>query len=82
MNLTAAELANLSELTFTNQPSASTPILINVTGGTFTGQIPNLAGVSGSQAPYMMWNFPTASEYHGDRRRDDRGHALRARTRP
>ena len=61
LNLTAAELANLSELTFTNQPSASTPILINVTGGTFSGQIPNLAGVSGSQAPYMMWNFPTAT---------------------
>ena len=61
LTLSSVDLSRLSEITFTNQPSASTPILINVTGTTYLGNIPNLAGVSGSQAPYMLWNFPDAT---------------------
>ena len=60
LTLTGAELDNLSEITFTNQPTASTPLLVNVVGN-FSGTTPNLAGVSGTQAPFMLWNFATAS---------------------
>src|SRR4051812_19358542 len=61
LTLSAPELDHLSEITFSNQPSASTPLLVNVTGSTYLGDIPNLAGVSGSQAPFMLWNFPDAT---------------------
>ena len=29
-------------------------------GDRFNGQIPNQAGIGGSQAPYILWNFPQA----------------------
>ena len=29
-------------------------------GDPFNGQIPNQAGIGGSQAPYILWNFPQA----------------------
>ena len=60
LNLTAAELGQLTEITYRTAPSASMPLLINVTGD-YTGTFPNQAGVSGNQAPYILWNFPTAS---------------------
>ena len=60
LTLTGDELDNLSEITFTNPPTASTPLLVNVVGN-FSGTTPNLAGVSGNQAPFMLWNFATAS---------------------
>ena len=58
--MTTADLANLSEITYLNPPTASTPLLINVVGDPFKGQIPNQAGIGGSQAPYILWNFPQA----------------------
>ena len=61
LTMTTTELANLSEITYTNQPSASMPLLINVVGDSFTGQMPNHPGVSGNQAPYILWNFPEAT---------------------
>ncbi len=61
LELTTGELGDLSSLTFRDPPTANTPLLVNVIGGIYTGNIPNLAGVSGSQAPYMLWNFPQAS---------------------
>ncbi|HET6938342.1 MAG TPA: collagen-binding domain-containing protein [Nocardioides sp.] len=61
LTVTAADLANLSEITYTNQPTATTPLLINVTGDQFTGRMPNHPGASGSQAPYILWNFPDAT---------------------
>lgn len=60
LNLTAAELGQLTEITYRTPPSASTPLLINVSGD-YSGTFPNQAGVSGSQAPYILWNFATAS---------------------
>jgi choice-of-anchor A domain-containing protein/LPXTG-motif cell wall-anchored protein len=60
LSLTAAELDDLSELTFVDQPTAGTPLLVNVTGTGFDGNVPNLAGVGGAQAPYILWNFPDA----------------------
>ena len=61
LTVSATDLDNLSEITFVDQPSSTQPLLINVTGATFDGTTPNLAGVSGTQAPYILWNFPTAS---------------------
>ncbi|HTR69180.1 MAG TPA: collagen-binding domain-containing protein [Mycobacteriales bacterium] len=61
LTMSTADLANLSEITFTNQPTASTPLVVNVTGSAFNGNIPNLAGIGGSQAPYILWNFPQAT---------------------
>ena len=61
LNLTAADFANLSEITFGSSPTDQTPLIVNVIGSAFAGNIPNQAGISGSQAPYMLWNFPQAS---------------------
>ncbi len=61
LQMSTQDLANLSEITFTNQPSASTPLVVNVTGAAFNGTIPNLAGIGPAQAPYILWNFPQAS---------------------
>ncbi|QDP96065.1 choice-of-anchor A family protein [Microlunatus elymi] len=61
LTLHPGELGNLSELSFRDQPSADTPLLINIVGGGYDGVFPNLAGVSGAQAPYMLWNFPDAT---------------------
>src|SRR4051794_41167127 len=60
LQMTTRDLANLSEITFTNQPTAQTPLVVNVSGSLFDGDIPNLAGISDAQAPYIMWNFPQA----------------------
>ncbi|MCG7527484.1 choice-of-anchor A family protein [Streptomyces sp. OfavH-34-F] len=66
LRLTGEQLNNLSELVFDNQPTASTPFVVNVdttgTDGTYVWHLPNLAGVSGDQAPYMLWNFPDATD--------------------
>ena len=60
LEMTTQDLGNLSEITFTNQPTADTPLVVNVTGDAFTGTVPNLAGIGGGQAPYILWNFPQA----------------------
>ena len=62
LTLSSTDLRHLSEITYTNQPTASTPLLINVTGTSYLGNIPNQAGVSGNQAPYILWNFPDATK--------------------
>ena len=66
LRLTGEQLNNLSEITFDNQPNANTPFVVDVdttgTDGTYVWHIPNLAGVSGDQAPYMLWNFPDATD--------------------
>ena len=61
LEVAATDLANLSEMTFTSPPTADTPLLINVTGPTFNGRMPNMAGVGSGQAPYILWNYPTAT---------------------
>lgn len=61
LQMSTEDLANLSEITFTNSPSASTPLVVNVTGESYSGDTPNLAGIGGSQAPYILWNFPQAT---------------------
>ncbi|NUT05151.1 MAG: choice-of-anchor A family protein [Hamadaea sp.] len=65
LNITAEDLGNLAEITFTNPPSASMPLIVNVdttgVGGDFAWNSPNLAGAGSAQAPYMLWNFPDAT---------------------
>ncbi|MDT0268679.1 choice-of-anchor A family protein [Streptomyces sp. DSM 44915] len=66
LHLTGEELNDLGEITFQNQPSASTPLVIVVdttaTGGVFEWDVPNLAGIGGAQAPYILWDFPDATD--------------------
>jgi choice-of-anchor A domain-containing protein len=61
LEMSTQDLANLSEITFVNQPSASTPLVVNVTGASYNGNTPNLAGIGGANAPYILWNFPQAT---------------------
>jgi len=59
LNIAASDLSQIKVLTFLNQPAQDTPLLINVTGtGSFDWTSPNMAGVSGTQAPYILWNLP------------------------
>ncbi|TXB61881.1 collagen-binding domain-containing protein, partial [Phaeodactylibacter luteus] len=61
-NTTVAELQSYNSLTFNQQPSASSPLIVNVqTGGSFSWNIINQAGIGSLQAPYMIWNFYDAS---------------------
>ncbi|WP_424852319.1 collagen-binding domain-containing protein [Streptomyces sp. SAI-170] len=65
VRLTGEELDDISTLTFLNPPAADTPVLFVVdttgTDGAFTWNTPTLAGVSGANAPYMLWDFPDAT---------------------
>ncbi|MFI6652547.1 collagen-binding domain-containing protein [Streptomyces sp. NPDC050529] len=66
LDLTGEDLNNLAEITFDTPPSATTPFVVNVdttgTDSAYVWHVPNLAGVSGDQAPYMLWNFPDATD--------------------
>ncbi|MDG4820997.1 choice-of-anchor A family protein [Asanoa sp. WMMD1127] len=62
LNLTGDEFNNLSDLTFNTQPSADTPVLVNVrTGADYEWRTTNFAGVGDTQAPYILMNFPDAT---------------------
>ncbi|GIF54515.1 hypothetical protein Air01nite_06100 [Asanoa iriomotensis] len=62
LRLTGDEFNNLSDLTFNTQPSAATPLLVNVdTGESFEWRTANFAGVSDNQAPFILMNFPHAT---------------------
>ncbi|MFE4697963.1 collagen-binding domain-containing protein, partial [Streptomyces sp. NPDC056738] len=66
LRLTGEQLDNIGTLTFLDEPSADTPLLIDVdttgTGGDFIWHTPTMAGVSGDQAPYILWNFADATD--------------------
>ncbi|MFG3236426.1 SpaA isopeptide-forming pilin-related protein [Streptomyces antibioticus] len=66
LRLTGEQLNNIDELTFQDEPTADTPLLINVdttgSAGVLTWNTPTLAGVSGDQAPYILWNFADATD--------------------
>lgn len=61
LKLSASDLNNLSELSFRTQPDASTPFVVVVSGQVGDWHTPNTPGVSGPQAPYMLWDFPDAT---------------------
>ncbi len=66
LNVTGEDLNNMADLTFIDQPSADTPLLINVdtsaAGGVFDWDVAPQAGISGQQAPYILWNFNDATD--------------------
>ncbi|WP_051704563.1 choice-of-anchor A family protein [Glycomyces sp. NRRL B-16210] len=66
LNLTGAELNALAEFKFATAPSAANPVVINVdttaTGGVFEWRTPNMPGIGSALAPYIIWNFPDATE--------------------
>ncbi|CCH15815.1 conserved exported hypothetical protein [Micromonospora lupini str. Lupac 08] len=65
LNLSATDLANIGTFTFATQPTADTPLLVNVdTTGVadeFVWQAPNFSGIGGPQARFILFNFPTAT---------------------
>lgn len=61
LTITAADLGRLGELAFDDQPSLTAPLLVNVTGTSFTGTMPNSPGISSAQAPYILYNFAEAT---------------------
>ncbi|MBA2947202.1 choice-of-anchor A family protein [Streptomyces sp. PSKA28] len=65
LRLTGAMLNNISTLTFLNRPTTSGPLVIVVDttagGGSFAWDTPTMAGVTGSDAPYILWNYPDAT---------------------
>ncbi|MBB5870362.1 choice-of-anchor A domain-containing protein [Allocatelliglobosispora scoriae] len=65
LTISATDLDNIVELAFVNQPTLTSPLLINVdtadVEGDFSWHSPNFAGVGGEQAPYILINFPGAT---------------------
>lgn len=64
LHLTGQDVDNLAELSFRTAPSADTPfvVVVDPAEGAYSWHVPNLAGVDGQQAPYMLWDFPTATD--------------------
>ena len=62
---TAAQLATLlnsGSLTISPAPTATSPLIFNVTiSGSIAWAVPNMAGVGGSHGQYILWNFPNAT---------------------
>lgn len=66
LDVTGEDLNNMANLTFLNPPTADTPLLINVdtsgTGGALDWDVATQAGISGTQAPYILWNWAGTTE--------------------
>ncbi len=66
LDISAANLANISILQFRNAPTATMPLIINVdtsgAGNNFSWSPPNFNGLQSAAAGYMLWNFPTATQ--------------------
>ncbi|WP_027644559.1 choice-of-anchor A family protein [Salinispora oceanensis] len=65
LNINSTDLDNIGILTFADQPTASSPLLVNVSttdvGDTFAWTAPNFAGIGGPEARFILFNFPTAT---------------------
>ncbi|KQO97697.1 collagen-binding domain-containing protein [Leifsonia sp. Leaf264] len=61
LTITAEDLSALGELTYDDEPTQSSPLLVNVTGSSFNGRMPNSPGATSAQAPFILYNFPTAT---------------------
>lgn len=64
LTVSAADLDALALLTFDDVPGPGTPLVVNVTGTTFDGTVPNLANLTSANAPFVLWNFPEATSVH------------------
>lgn len=67
LTISGPDLGSLSTLGFSPVPTASTPLVVNVLGERLDGRAPQLTGVGGVQAPYILWNLPeaTSARYTG-----------------
>ncbi|WP_018254466.1 choice-of-anchor A family protein [Salinispora mooreana] len=65
LNINSIDLDNIGILTFADQPTASSPLLVNVNttdeADTFDWTAPNFAGIGGPEARFILFNFPTAT---------------------
>ena len=58
LNVTGADLNNVTTFTYNNNPDASHVLIVNVNGGsTFSWSVYNSGGIGGSQCPYILYNF-------------------------
>ncbi len=67
LNLTSASLNNITELSFANAavPSADKILVINVPiTANFVWNNSNMAGIAGTQGPYVLWNFYGGTTYN------------------
>lgn len=64
LTVAGSDLDALSLLTFDGVPGPGTPLVVNVTGASFDGSIPNLANLTSGNAPFVLWNFPDATSVH------------------
>jgi choice-of-anchor A domain-containing protein len=64
LTVAAEDLDALDLLTFDGLPGPGSPLVVNVTGTTFDGSVPNLANLTNAHAPFVLWNFPDATTVH------------------
>ncbi|MBT1669097.1 choice-of-anchor A family protein [Curtobacterium flaccumfaciens pv. flaccumfaciens] len=64
LTVDAEDLDALDLLTFDGLPGPGSPLVVNVTGTTFDGSVPNLANLTNAHAPFVLWNFPDATTVH------------------
>jgi choice-of-anchor A domain-containing protein len=64
LTVPGTDLDALALLTFRGLPDPSSPLVVNVTGSSFDGTIPNLANLTSANAPFVLWNFPDATSVH------------------
>lgn len=64
LTVAAEDLDALDLLTFDGLPGPGSPLVVNVTGTTFDGSVPNLANLTNAHAPFVLWNFPDAITVH------------------
>ena len=63
LNITGAELNNLVDFTFNNQPTIDSPLLVNVsTEENFVWTVQNQAGIGDQQGAFIAYNFFNAEQ--------------------
>ncbi|GLW71119.1 hypothetical protein Kpho02_34180 [Kitasatospora phosalacinea] len=66
LHLTGQQMNALGEINFRNQPTRDTPLVIvtdtTAEGGVLDWDNPNTSGISSPQAPYVLWDFPDATD--------------------
>ncbi|MFZ4058874.1 MAG: SdrD B-like domain-containing protein, partial [Ferruginibacter sp.] len=61
-NISGATLNAYTTITFSNKPTSSNPLIINVNAaGNYALNMPNMSGVGPTDAPYIIFNFYNAT---------------------
>jgi choice-of-anchor A domain-containing protein len=70
VRLTGTDLQNVAEFSFVDLPSADSPVVIDVDttdlGDRLIWQTPRFTGLTEVGAPYLLWNFRTATSIYLD----------------